>query len=169
MMFVRKKMKKREKLNLIPILDSVFIFIFFLLMSAQFLEIYEIGSDAPAVKTTESLKDDKPPLNLTLEIKRETLVVKTGMPEVVYKEIRSIGGEHNLDELNKVLVQIKQKNGKESSIILRPDPSVNYRKIVEIMDTARELRGNGVFEVQLDGKKNQTRTLFNQIIFETII
>lgn len=169
MMFVRKKRKKTEKLNLIPILDSVFIFIFFLLMSAQFLEIYEIGSDAPAVKTTDSIKNDKPPLNLTLEIKKDTLVVKTGLPEVVFKEIQAIGGMYNLDELNKVLVQIKQQHGKENSIILRPDPAVNYRKIVEIMDTARELRGTGAFEVQVDGKKNQTRTLFNQIIFETII
>lgn len=169
MMFVRKKMKKREKLNLIPILDSVFIFIFFLLMSAQFLEIYEIGSDAPAIKTTDSIKDDKPPLNLTLEIKKDSLVVKTGMPEVVYKEIRAVAGSYNLDELNKVLIQIKQKNSKETSIILRPDPAVNYRKIVEVMDSAREMRGNGVFEVQLDGKKAQIRTLFNQIIFETII
>jgi hypothetical protein len=43
-MKVGHKIKKPEKLNLVPILDSVFIFIFFLLMSAQFVDVYEIGS-----------------------------------------------------------------------------------------------------------------------------
>jgi biopolymer transport protein ExbD len=38
----RKRKKPEEKLNLVPIMDSVFIFIFFLLMSASFLKIYEI-------------------------------------------------------------------------------------------------------------------------------
>ena len=41
----RKNKKKVKPLNLIPILDSVFIFIFFLLMSANFVEFFEIQSN----------------------------------------------------------------------------------------------------------------------------
>ena len=54
--------KRREdnKLNLKPILDAVFIFIFFLLMSAQFLDLHEIGSDVPIVQSLPSkAKKDK--------------------------------------------------------------------------------------------------------------
>lgn len=148
-----------EKLNLIPILDSVFIFIFFLLMSAQFLQIYEIGSDAPAVKTTDTMKDDKPPLNLTLVISTNAIVIKTGVPENTYREIASIGSEHNLQELKATLIEIKQKHEDEKSIIFRPDSTVNYRALVQIMDSVREDRISGP----------RPQVLFNQIIFETIL
>ena len=48
----RKRKEPVKRLNLIPILDAVFIFIFFLLMSANFIKIYEVQSDVPIVSTT---------------------------------------------------------------------------------------------------------------------
>jgi biopolymer transport protein ExbD len=148
-----------EKLNLIPILDSVFIFIFFLLMSAQFIQIHEIGSDAPAVKTTDSIKDDKPPLNLTLVISKNQLVVKTGVPETIHREIASIDGDYNHKELKNVLLELKKKHEQEKSIIFRPDATVNYKALVNLMDSVREYKEPSQASVQL----------FNQIIFETIL
>ena len=58
-MKVGRKLKKPEKLNLVPILDSVFIFIFFLLMSAQFVDVFEIGSSLPMTKEAKDQKDEK--------------------------------------------------------------------------------------------------------------
>ncbi len=159
MKIFRRKPKAREKLNLIPILDSVFIFIFFLLMSAQFLQIYEIGSDAPAVKTTESIKNDKPPLNLTLVIERNKLIVKTGIPEKVYREIASLNNNYDHQQLAQTLASLKTAHKDEKSIIFRPDSSVPYKEIVKLMDSVRELK--------LPQQKPEV--LFNQIIFETII
>ena len=52
----RKTKKQMAKPNLIPILDAVFIFIFFLLMSANFIKIFEISSDVPIVSTVEPPK-----------------------------------------------------------------------------------------------------------------
>ena len=49
----RRKKKPDEKLNLVPIMDSVFIFIFFLLMSAQFIHVMEIGSPVPILSAAE--------------------------------------------------------------------------------------------------------------------
>lgn len=169
MKILKKKKKKAPKLNLIPILDSVFIFIFFLLMSAQFLEIYEIGSDAPSVKTTESMKDKKPPLNLTLEVHSAKITVKTGLEENVYKTIENIGGEHNLAKLNEVLSELKKENIDETSIIFRPQGNVAYKKLIKIMDSARAIEGNKAIEVTKNGKRIKTTTLFDQVIFETII
>ena len=57
----RRTKKKKQGLNLIPILDAIFILIFFLLMSAQFVKIYEIGSDVPIVSDQEPPKDKKKP------------------------------------------------------------------------------------------------------------
>lgn len=170
-----KKVKRKQtiqKLNIIPILDAVFIFIFFLLMSAQFLEIYEIGSDAPSVKTVESLKDKKPPLNLTLDISKDGITVKTGLNGDVFKTISmNPQGNYDLPALYDVLKQIKIKNIDEESVILRPSPKVAYKKIVWIMDACREVKDKDstIAAIGKTGKLQKTRILFNQIIFETVI
>ena len=113
---MRKIQRKKtiEKLNIIPILDAVFIFIFFLLMSAQFLEIYEIGSDAPSVKTAETMKDKKPPLNLTLDISKQGITIKTGLDGNVFKTITMTSeGNYDLVKLKQALVDIKKNNIEE--------------------------------------------------------
>lgn len=168
-----KKKKEACKPNVIPILDAVFIFIFFLLMSAQFLEIYEIGSDAPAVKTVseDRPKDKKPPLNLTLEVAKSSIVIKTGLDGNIYKTIGLKEGEYDLDQLARELVTLKKGHVSETSVIIKPDSKVEYKKIVYIMDTCRELPKEtpSIVAKNDKGVTVETRTLFEQIIFETII
>jgi biopolymer transport protein ExbD len=170
-MKMKRKNKKQQKLNLIPILDAVFIFIFFLLMSAQFLEIYEIDSDAPAVKMVD--KDDKKkkePLNLTLEISKNKIKVLTGVEAKLVTSIDMKDKEYDLEKLKKTLVDIKMKNSTESSVVLRPSENVPYEQIIKIIDTTRKLKDSEpelIVETK-DGQK-KTRKLFDQIIFETII
>jgi len=173
MAFRQRKQKPVPcKPNVIPILDAVFIFIFFLLMSAQFLEIYEIGSDAPAVKTvSEDNKDKKPPLNLTLVVSKANIVIKTGLDGNVIKTIGLKAGNFDYGALASELVQIKKKHVGETSVIIKPDSKVEYKKLVFIMDTCREVpSGSPTIVAKNDkGKTVETRDLFNQIIFETII
>ena len=88
-MKVGRKIKKPEKLNLVPILDSVFIFIFFLLMSAQFVDVYEIGSSVPMTKEAKVDRDDKDPLNLTLEVNKSQIIIKTGLKKPVSRTFTS--------------------------------------------------------------------------------
>lgn len=170
-----KKIKRKvtiQKLNIIPILDAVFIFIFFLLMSAQFLEIYEIGSDAPSIKTVETMTDKKPPLNLTLDISKDGITVKTGLDGNIFKTINmNSEGNYDLVALKKVLVDIKKSNIDEESVILRPKSKVSYKKIVWIMDACREIEKDTptIAAKGKSGQVKETRTLFNQIIFETLI
>ncbi|MBT3234663.1 MAG: hypothetical protein HN353_01790 [Bdellovibrionales bacterium] len=157
-----KKKRKMERLNLIPILDAVFIFIFFLLMSAQFVDIYQIGSDAPAVKTAMPDQSKQEPFVLVLEIKRDQLIVKQGVDEQVVKVIRRLrGGGYDLEQLSELLVTIKQQNPKEDAIIFRPLSGIAYSAIVKIMDTVR-LRPAA-------GQPGKTKTLFERVIFETVI
>lgn len=168
----RKKKKAPCKPNVIPILDAVFIFIFFLLMSAQFLEIYEIGSDAPAVKTvSEDNKDKKPPLNLTLVVNKSEIQVKTGLDGIIKKTVGLKDGNYDFKELTNVLVELKKKHVGETSVIIKPDSKVEYKKLVFIMDTCREVPGEtpAIVAKNDKGETVETRELFNQIIFETII
>ncbi|MBL6988661.1 MAG: biopolymer transporter ExbD [Bacteriovoracaceae bacterium] len=169
--FKREQKKRVVKPNLIPILDAVFIFIFFLLMSAQFVDIYEIGSDAPAISTIEH-DSDKNPLNLVLEISRTNITVKKGLDGRTVKRLSVLtNGEFDLESLNSLLINIKKDNMKEESIIFRPSSTVPYAKLVKIMDSVREVKGEDN-ETSFKNNKGELvviSTLFNRVIFETII
>ena len=158
--------------NLIPILDAVFIFIFFLLMSAQFLKIHEIGSDAPHVKMLASKqKDRRPPLNLTLEIFPNRLVIKTMAQGLVRKILPLKGKDYDFKGLQREMRAIKKHHVDENAVILKPDRSVSYKRIVKVIDVLRELppKTPMIKAINKKGQTIQTRKLFDQVIFETII
>ncbi len=161
---MRRKIAKTQKLNLIPILDAIFIFIFFLLMSAQFIDIYQIGSDAPITSTTNK-KMEKEPLNLTLELKGESIAVKTGLDEKLYKTYTL----SQLGQLNEALIELKKQYPKESSAIFKPAHNFQYNKIVKVIDHTREITNPTVFITELDeqNRKIASKKLFDKIIFET--
>ena len=157
----RRTPKKLERLNLIPILDAVFIFIFFLLMSAQFLDVYEIGSDAPAMKMVKENDDKKKPLNLKLKIYSTKIVITTGPEDSVYKNIKTNGEKFDYIVLNKILAEIKKKNLKESSIILKPQKNINYKTVVQIIDQVRYVKS--------ETKGISQMKMFDQVMFENNI
>lgn len=157
-------MKKPPKLNLIPILDAIFIFIFFLLMSAQFIDIYEIGSDAP-ITATSSPENKKPPLNLTIVLSGKKVVVKTGLDENVYKSYPIT----DLKGLNKGLIELKKLNPKEESAIIKPTKNFKYEKIIKVIDHTREIVAQNTYITAVNEKnqKYPSKKLFEKIIFET--
>lgn len=143
------KMKKPEKLNLVPILDSVFIFIFFLLMSAQFVEVYEIGSSVPMSKEAKDEKIEKDPLNLTVEVTKDQVVVKTGLRN---PRSRSFASEAS-DEIKDYLTELKKNNPKENTLILKADPKISFQRLVTVIDTTQT-------------QKDKKSKLFEQIVFD---
>lgn len=168
----RRSKKKKQNLNLIPILDAVFILVFFLLMSAQFVKIYEIGSDVPIVSDQEPPKNKKKPLALTLEISKKGFVIKTGVPARVYKSIaKNDEGQYNLFALHDTLVQIKKKHINESSIVFEPIINLSYEEIVKIMDAVRKLEktDDAIYKKDpIDGDV-QIKKLFHKIMFGNIM
>jgi biopolymer transport protein ExbD len=166
----RSKRHGVSKPNLIPILDAVFIFIFFLLMSANFVKIFEIGSDVPMVSDAEPPKNDKP-LALTLQISRDTINVMTGIPSSTIKKIgKGADGFYDLNELHDYLIGIKQKNQKEKTVIFEPTTNLSYADIVKIMDAARMLKHTdpAIYVQSKDGIDEKIKELFSNIIFGNI-
>lgn len=149
-MKVGHKIKKPEKLNLVPILDSVFIFIFFLLMSAQFVDVYEIGSSVPMTKEAKDEKQEKDPLNLTLEVTKSQIVVKTGLRN---PRSRTFASEQKA-EMKEYLTELKRQNPKENTMILRADPKISFQNLVTVIDSTQNTK---------DSKKEK---LFEQIVFD---
>lgn len=160
----RKKLTQDAKLNLIPILDAIFIFIFFLLMSAQFIDIYEIGSDAPITTSSEN-HPEKNPLNLTIELSKNKIVIKKGIDGIIHKTIKI----KNLTEYNQSLQELKKQYPKENSAILKPARNFKYENIVKVIDQTREVTQKNVFVTAVDDKnrKYPSKVLFDKIIFET--
>lgn len=142
------KMKKPEKLNLVPILDSVFIFIFFLLMSAQFVDVYEIGSKLPMTKEADQdIKKD--PLNLTVEIKKDEIVIKTGLRTIASKSF-SLEDE---SQIKNYLQDLKLKNKEENTMIVRADKKLSFQELVKAIDLTQK-------------PSEDTQKLFEQIVFD---
>jgi biopolymer transport protein ExbD len=143
-----RKIKKIEKLNLVPILDSVFIFIFFLLMSAQFVDVYEIGSSLPMTQEIED-KKDKDPLNLTLEVSKDQVVVKTGIKNVRSRSFASTQGP----DLTNYLRELKSTNPKENTMIVKADPKISFQYLITFIDNTQ-------------GDRVKKEKIFEQIVFD---
>ena len=168
----RRKVKKDHKLNLIPILDSVFIFIFFLLMSVNFIQIFEINSDVPIISDSPPPKNQKKPLALTLQINRTSLVLSAGVPSQIIKRVgKNSEGKYDLIALHDFLVNLKQKHIDEESIIFEPTVDLEYEELINIMDSVRLLKDTDetLFKKNKEGLDEKLKTLFNNIIFGNIM
>ena len=168
----RHRKKKEQGLNLVPILDAVFILIFFLLMSAQFVKIFEIGSDVPILSDSEPPKNKKKPLALTLEIKKNSIDILTGVPSKRVKRIKkTTEGFYDLVTLHDYLVNLKKRHISEDSIILEPIVDLTYEEIIKIMDEVRILKktDDPLFKKDKDGLDVQLKTLFHKIVFGNLM
>jgi len=168
----RKRKKAETKLNLVPIMDSIFIFIFFLLMSASFLKIYEIGSPIPIISDQEQPKDDKEPLALTMRLEQDKILLLTGVPsKEIQKFERQADGQFNYDEIHKVLIDIKKKNLNEDTIIFEPIGDLTYEEIVKVMDAVRMLNklDEAIFKPNKEGIDEKIKNLFDKIIFSNLM
>ncbi|MCY4644139.1 MAG: biopolymer transporter ExbD [Bacteriovoracales bacterium] len=168
----RTRNQHGEKLNLIPILDSVFIFIFFLLMSASFLNLFEISSDAPIISSAPPPKNKKPPLALTITIQKNKILVSTGIPSQVRRSFDKMGdGQYDLLTLKEYLISLKKRNTREETAILEPKIDLDYETLVKIMDTIRTLRDTDedIFYKDENGIDRKADSLFAKIIFGNIL
>lgn len=168
----RRAKKEQGGLNLVPILDAIFILIFFLLMSAQFVKIFEIGSDVPIVSNTPPPKTKKKPLSLTLKITKSGFTLTTGVSQKVYKRIsKTKEKKYNLSKLHDELVKIKRRHKNENVIVFEPVVDLTYEEIINIMDATRLMKNtdDSIMIKGKDGIDEPTRTLFHKIMFGNLM
>ena len=130
----RHELKKPEKINLIPIMDAVFIFIFFLLMSAQFVKVHEIGSSVPMVREVKEEKIDKDPLNLVLEVHTDKVIVRKGKDGVEAGKFN----DEQWDKLRQFLMGLKKGHPKEKVAQIRSHGKVPFHRLIKVIDHAKE-------------------------------
>lgn len=169
----RKKSKgKPIKLNLIPILDTVFIFIFFLLISADFYKLHEISSDIPIISDSKPKKEDKKPLALTITITKSGFQIHTGIPSRLIKTVgKTAQGDYDYETLKSYLISLKKRNLNEDTVILEPITNLNYEELVKVMDTVRMLRSTdeAIYKKSPKGVTIRLKHLFNNVVFGNLL
>ncbi len=157
---------KLERLNIVPIMDAVFIFIFFLLFSAQFIKIFEIEMDAPIVSDVpddKKIKED--PLNLKIKIYKSKIEVITGLDEVL-EEIFFKRDTNYKTKVKKLLVDLRVKHPKDDYAIISPLPNIRYDEIVEVIDLVQTIPEGTKVEIVKDGEQASLRKIFSQVVLE---
>lgn len=168
----RRRKKPAVKLNLIPVMDIIIIFIFFILMSGTFLKINEVGSDVPLISDIAPVEDVSDTMALTLAIKSNEMILSKGVPSTMIQKFqRQADGLFNYEELHTVLVGIKKDNVKENSIIFEPVDDLTYEEIVKIMDTVRKLNNTdeAIYHTNKEGVDEKLKVLFSKIIFSNLM
>jgi biopolymer transport protein ExbD len=168
----RRRKSPTIKLNLIPVMDIIIIFIFFILMSGTFMKIYEVGSDVPIISDLAPVEDGINNLGLSLAIKSNEMILSKGTnSELIHKFLRQPDGQFNYEELHTVLVGIKKQNVEENSIIFEPVDDLTYEEIVKIMDSVRKLNNTdeAIYRTKKDGVDEKLKELFSKIIFSNLM
>ena len=168
----RKRKRPDEKLNLVPIMDSIFIFIFFLLMSASFLKIYEIGSPIPIISEKEPPKSEKEPLALAMTLETNELILLKGVPQREIQRFKRLpDGTFDYEAIHTSLIEIKKQNVDEDSIIFEPIGELTYEEIVKVMDAVRMLKktDDSIMKPNKEGIDEPLKALFDKIIFANLM
>ena len=134
------KNKEIERLNLIPILDAIFIFIFFLLLSTEFVHLGEIAIKLDQLKKEKGQNNykvkDRIVLNLFLGKDRVTLKAFFNG-----KEQRNVYKIDNkliyLKKLRKKLILIKGKMSGERRIKVWPGDEVSYQDVLRLIENIK--------------------------------
>lgn len=158
-----------EKVNLVPMMDAIFNFIFFLLITSSFISIFQISSPLPILSSKELPKDNKP-LALTLSIDASKVTVRTGVPSRVVKTFAKEGESYPWDEIHLFLIDLKKQYPKEDTAIIEPDNSVAYSDIVTLMDAIRIMKSSdeSLYGKDEAGVPVKLRLLFSTVIFGNI-
>ena len=168
----RRRRKPENKLNLTPIMDAVFIFIFFLLMSANFIKIMEIGSDVPIVSENDPPPEDKNPLALQLVIRENEIELMRGTSPITVAKFPRLGdGKYDLANLHVKLVELKKTKVHEETIIFSPEWEMGYEELVKVMDSVRLLENTdeAIFRRNKEGLDEKIQTLFSKIVFSNLM
>lgn len=167
----RRRKKKGDKgLNLVPILDAVFIFIFFLLTSSNFISIYEIVSNVP-ILSSKSPPPKKKPFYMTLKIYTRHMDIYLGTPNTLRKRFANKNdGTYDVDQLHQYLIGIKKRYLKEKSIIFEPIADIEYEALIKIMDSVQNFKNTdpNLYIKDKNGMDVKVKELFSDVIFGNI-
>ncbi|MBK9293023.1 MAG: biopolymer transporter ExbD [Oligoflexia bacterium] len=160
------------ELNLAPMLDMMVTIIPFLLLSAVFLQLAVINVPLPvpvAKALEQDRKNDKP--EVTIKIKMQgnksmqlDVVELSGASKRT--SINATNSEFDYQTLHKKLVEVKQRFPKVFKVEISPDESIDYKSIVGVMDSSRNLDNS---DPKIKIENAETTLLFPDVILANVM
>ena len=140
-LFERPRQKKVRDLNIVPILDMFTVIIFFLLLSASFVQFTKLTVPPSATVTTTDAgkvlpKTPKLFVGATASGKLRLVLQWTGEQP---GELKATANEEELRaESKKIVDTFLEKNPGESTLQIGLSSRVPYQSLIRVMDGARE-------------------------------
>jgi biopolymer transport protein ExbD len=153
-------------LNLAPMMDMMVSIIPFMLLSATFLQVMLINAPLPA-PVAQALKQDRDKDKREVSIKVQMHVNQNFVIDV--KEASGKTAHYavvDTQSLHKKLVEIKQSFPKVFRLELNPDSQVDYKSIVQVMDSTRSME-NADPKITIEGA--ETPLLFPDVILANVV
>ncbi len=125
-------------LNIASIIDCFTVLIAFMLASAAFLSIGILDAGI-AAGGTESTGTTPPPINITVELKKDrAIAIRTIGKESRSESISSKAGMWDYEGMARQLTSIKSRYPAVNAVTLAADQDVEYKNVVEAMQHARK-------------------------------
>lgn len=162
------------ELNLVPLMDALVTLIIFLIVGSTFVKVAEIESPAPLVShtPTDDVQNNKVPLQLTIWMQKEQLVVEAGLGGIINKQIGLIENQdgildYDFEQYRQTLIELKLKHPKDKIIILKPDPEISYDAIIQLIDKSRyfEVTDPPLYIKDAEGIDIKETNLFPKVVF----
>jgi len=166
-----RRAKEEVEVNLIPVMNLFVTLIPFLLLAAAFYHVGVIPTSLPAQTDQKSdIAADPRAVTVNLHLERNRIQLSASSAVLDEETLSRLslsmprGPEgFDLDLLQNVLFQIKQKYEKSDTVIVLPDAEVEYQDVVMVLDTAREM-------VVDEGTENEERVpLFPVVVMSQMI
>ena len=151
----KNKGKGIERLNLIPILDAIFIFIFFLLLSVDFVQLGEIAIKVDPLESLDSGGEGKKKIFVNVFLKNKEVIIKANYKGLKEKNILKIDKEKMyLKDLRKKLIGLKKKMPEQRGIKVWPSDTISYDMVLKVVE---------VVKYSYDKEKKQKIPLFDLV------
>ena len=133
-------------LNLTPMMDILTVLVVFLLVTAVFMSITVMELSIPTGGDASAAGKQ----NFAIEV----IIRKTGLQiangSAVQTEIPKKGDAYDIEQLSKMLVQLKEQYPEKQDATVLTEPTIEYDYLIQVMDAVRvaEVRAEGSKEVR---------------------
>lgn len=129
------------QINMVPMIDLLVSCIAFLLMTAVWVQSGQLRAQQPGNPNSDAPPpQETPPEQLKVQISPTGL--RVGVSAADMRDIPMNGEHPNYDELANVLRTRLQANQQNREVWLQPDSTVEYDKIIRVMDKVYEVYGS---------------------------
>jgi biopolymer transport protein ExbD len=137
MIYKRQRERDNLRVNLTPLIDTVFLLLIFFMMTTTFNKQAELKIDLPEAKGT--LSEQVEPIRILVNDQGE-YAINTWEKKLV---------NNRVDTLKRAL-QMESKNQKEVTLLVSADAHASHQAVMKVMEAARDL---GFFRLSFEAQQ----------------